>query len=139
MTRPNTPLPIIAVLLAVLADGAAAQETAAIAAVIDHQLDAFNAGEVDEAWQDASPGIQGIFVTPDNFAAMVRNGYPMVWANDDATFLELRTEADGRLWQLVRLRAADGSIHLLDYAMIETAEGWKIDAVVLVPMDDVGV
>ncbi len=139
MTRPSSPAPLIALLLALLANSAAAQENAAIAAVIDHQLDAFNAGEVEEAWQDASPGIQGIFVTPDNFAAMVRNGYPMVWANDDVTFLDLRTEADGRLWQRIRLRAADGSIHLLDYAMIETTEGWKIDAVVLLPMDDVGV
>jgi len=134
-----TRLSLIAVLLATLADGAAAQETAEIAAVIDHQLDAFNDGAVEEAWDDASPGIQGIFVTPDNFAAMVRDGYPMVWANDDATFLDLRTEADGRLWQRVRLRAADGSIHLLDYAMIGTPDGWKIDAVVLLPMDDVGV
>lgn len=129
----------VAAVLAALSIPAAAQDLAAIADVIDHQLDAFNDGDVATAWDDASAGIKRMFGSPDAFGRMVENGYPMVWDNAGAIFLDLRTDADGRLWQLVRVTAADGSVHLLDYAMIETPGGWKIDAVVLLPDAGVGV
>jgi len=139
MTRQPHRLPLIAAFIASLATPGIAQDMGAIADVIDDQLDAFNARDIPEAWEKASPGIQRLFGTPGNFALMVENGYPMVWNNDGATFLDLRTEADGRLWQRVRVLSADGAVYLLDYAMIETPEGWKIDAVVLLPSPEVGV
>lgn len=125
-----------------LATGAAAQgseEAAAITAVIGDQLQDFNARDLDGAWEHASPTIRGIFQTPGNFGLMVQGGYPMVWTNGGAEYLDLRREADGRLWQRLRLRDARGVPHLLDYAMVETPEGWKIDAVTLLPAPDVGV
>jgi hypothetical protein len=51
---------------------------------------------------------------------------------------ELRTD-EGLLWQRVFVTDAQGRGHVLDYQMIETAEGWKINGVYLLRADDVGV
>jgi hypothetical protein len=114
------------------------QSSAAIESVIAGQLDAFNARDVTRAFDYASPMIQGMFGNPANFGLMVENGYPMVWTNDGAQFLDLR-DIDGRLWQQVLVTDAQGVRHLLDYTMIQTEDGWKINGVVLIPQPDVGV
>lgn len=119
------------------AQGAAAQDAAAIERTIESQLDAFNAGDIDAAWSHASPAIKGMFGTPETFGTMVQRGYPMVWSNADRRFLELR-EIAGRLYQKVLLRGPDGALHVLDYQMIETAEGWQINGVSILPAPDVG-
>jgi hypothetical protein len=108
--------------------GAAAQDRGAIAGTINGQFDAFRAEDVDRAFSFASPNIQGIFRTPENFGATVRGGYPMVWQPGEVQFLELREEA-GRLWQMVQVTDAGGAIHYLGYQMIETPDGWRINAV----------
>ena len=68
---------------------------------------------------------------------MVQQGYPMVWDNADVRFLELRDVA-GNLWQKVMVRDAKGGLHILDYQMIDTADGWQINGVQLLPAPDVG-
>ncbi|MDF2232770.1 DUF4864 domain-containing protein [Albimonas sp. CAU 1670] len=78
---------------------AAAQEAGAAAeirGVIERQLEAFLAGDVDAAWGYASPGIQGLFGSVENFGRMVREGYPMVWRPAEWRFLELAPEAAAR-------------------------------------------
>ncbi len=105
--------------------------------VIGSQLEAFNARDVEAAWQYASPMIKGMFGEPGNFGMMVQQGYPMVWDNRDVRFLELR-EIAGVLYQKVMLRDASGGLHILDYAMIETPQGWQIDGVQILPAPDVG-
>lgn len=114
-----------------------AQDSGAIEGVIGGQLDAFNDRNVDEAWQYASPNIKRLFGSPGNFGMMVQQGYPMVWDNDDVRFLELRNVA-GNLWQKVMVRDAQGGLHILDYQMIETSDGWQINGVQLLPAPDVG-
>jgi hypothetical protein len=108
-----------------------------IQSVIKRQIDAFLKDDFATAFTFASPGIQGIFVTPENFGAMVRNGYPMVWRPTDVDFGELR-EVAGRLWQRVIVRDAEGRIHTLDYQMVEDADGWRINGVQLLRAPDVG-
>ena len=105
-----------------------AAQNAEIEATIGAQMEAFKADDVDLAFSYASPTIRGIFRTPQNFGAMVRNGYPMVWRPSDVQFLELR-EIDGALWQTVQVTDAQGRVHYLGYQMIETESGWKINAV----------
>jgi hypothetical protein len=61
----------------------------------------------------------------------------MVWDNADVSFLELR-DINGFLWQKVMVRDKNGSLHILDYQMVETAEGWQINGVQLLPTPDVG-
>jgi len=126
----------VAVVLALWAGGAVAQE-AEIREVIESQLEAFNARDVNEAWGYASPMIQGMFGNPTNFGVMVENGYPMVWTNQGAEFGELR-EVNGRLYQRVFVEDAAGGRHLLEYQMIETAGGWQINGVVVLPQEEVG-
>ena len=119
---------------------ALAQEQAedAITGVISQQLDAFNARDIGAAWAFASPGIKRMFGTPENFGRMVETGYPMVWTNSDARFLQ-REEVGGALVQRVFVRDAEGAAWILEYAMIETPQGWQIDGVSIVPAPDVGV
>lgn len=106
--------------------------------IIRQQLDAFNARDVDLAWSFASPMIQGMFGNPGNFGVMVSEGYPMVWDNSAAKFMAQR-EVDGRIYQQVMVQDTNGALHVLEYAMIQTAQGWKIDGVSLLPSPDVGV
>ena len=129
---------IAATLAVILALPAAAQDTDAIEGAIDGQLDAFVARDVDTAFGFASPMIRGMFGTAENFGAMVENGYPMVWNNDEARFTALQ-EAPGGWMQRVTIRDADGAIHVLEYRMIETSDGWRIDGVSVLPAPDVGV
>ncbi|WP_019954564.1 DUF4864 domain-containing protein [Yoonia vestfoldensis] len=115
----------------------AAQDNAAIEGVIGDQLRAFNDRDVAAAWSHASPNIKRLFGNEGNFGAMVQQGYPMVWDNADVRFLELR-DVSGLLWQKVMIRDAQGGLHVLDYQMIETADGWQINGVTLLPAPDVG-
>jgi hypothetical protein len=66
---------------------------------------------------------------------MVQQGYPMVWDNSDVSFLELR-DINGFLWQKVMVRDKNGNLHILDYQMVETSEGWQINGVQLLPGPD---
>ena len=121
---------------ALLALPAAAQEEP-IQQTIQNQLDAFQADDFNRAFTFASPLIKGIFGTPENFGAMVTQGYPMVHHPAAVKMLELR-EVAGNLWQRVLITDAGGQTHMLDYQMVETSEGWQINAVQLLQAPDVG-
>ncbi|MDP5217367.1 DUF4864 domain-containing protein [Ruegeria sp. 2205SS24-7] len=95
---------------------------------IQAQIDAFKSDDFATAFTFASPSIQRLFGTPENFGAMVRNGYPMVWRPADVRFLELR-EVAGQLWQKVIITDAAGNLHVLDYQMVDFENGWKINGV----------
>lgn len=101
---------------------------AGIEATIAAQIDAFQKDDFAEAFTYASPNIQGMFGTSERFGQMVRNGYPMVWRPGDVQYLELR-DISGALWQKVLIRDQQGGTHVLDYQMIETSDGWKINGV----------
>jgi hypothetical protein len=113
-----------------------AQE-APIQNTIQSQLNAFIADDFATAFTFASPTIKGLFGTADNFGLMVRNGYPMVHRPRDVRMLELR-EVAGNLWQKVMITDQQGRTHILDYQMIETADGWQINGVQILPSPGVG-
>jgi hypothetical protein len=119
-----------------LALPAAAQEEP-IQNTIRNQIDAFQADDFARAFTFASPMIKGMFQTPENFGAMVKNGYPMVYRPADVQMMDLR-EIAGNLWQRVRITDQAGAGWFLDYMMVETAEGWQINAVQILPAPDVG-
>ena len=116
---------------------AAAQE-GPIRQVIQNQIDAFLVDDFVTAFSYASPTIKGIFVTPENFGAMVREGYPMVHRPAEVQMQDLR-EVAGNLWQRVRVTDQAGAGWYLDYMMVETPEGWQINAVDLLPAPEIGV
>jgi hypothetical protein len=109
----------------------------AIQGTINAQIEAFLRDDFATAFSYASPGIKGVFGTPENFGRMVRQGYPMVWRPSSVRMLELRTVA-GNLWQRVLVTDAAGVSHLLDYQMVQTPDGWQINAVQLLPAPGVG-
>lgn len=130
--------PLLTLALLALPLGAQAQEEgdrAAIEAVIRDQLSDFNARDVPGAWEHASPMIQGLFGSPESFGSMVENGYPMVWDNSEARFMDLRDEG-GALRQRVMIEDAEGRPWVLDYEMIELPEGWRINGVQVLPAPD---
>ena len=101
-----------------------------ITGVIGAQIEAFQSDDMGAAFGFASPNIRALFGTPERFATMVEQGYPMVWRPADVRYLELR-EVAGNLWQRVMVTDDSGGIHMLDYQMIETETGWKLNAVQL--------
>ena len=115
---------------------AAAQESAMQQTILN-QLDAFRADDFEQAFTFASPTIKGIFMTPQNFGAMVTEGYPMVHRPGAVKMLESRDVA-GRLWQKVMITDQAGRTHILDYQMVETPDGWQINGVQLLPEPGVG-
>lgn len=131
---------MLAFALAALVGGAALADeprNTAIEGVIGSQIEALKADDFTTAFTFASPTIKGMFGTPENFGAMVAQGYPMVYRPDAVRMLELRRVA-GNLWQRVMITDMAGKTHLLDYMMVETPEGWQINAVQLLPQQGVG-
>ncbi|PWJ16259.1 DUF4864 domain-containing protein [Jannaschia seohaensis] len=105
--------------------------------VIGAQIEAFRADDFDTAFTFASPGIQGMFRTPDNFGRMVRQGYPMVWRPERVEYLGAQREGPG--WrQEILVTDMEGRLHKLAYTMVETPEGWKIAGVQLLRAPEVG-
>ena len=121
----------------VLWAGIAGAQDTDIRSVIDGQIAAFRADDFGAAFEFASPSIQGIFGNPDRFGAMVRQGYPMVHRPADLRYLALRQEG-GRMIQRVMIRDGEGRVHMLDYEMVDTPEGWQINGVRLLPPQGAG-
>ena len=86
-----------------------------IQTVIENQIAAFKNDDFAKAFSYASPSIQSMFGTAENFGVMVQRGYPMV----------------GDLWQHVLIRDQAGRRHMLLYRMQKGPEGWLINGVQL--------
>jgi hypothetical protein len=111
---------------------------ATIAAVIEGQFAAFAADDAGLAYSFASPLIRQIFGNPENFARMVRGGYPMIWAAEEVQLRALRDEG-GRLLQRVFVKDEAGAGHLFDYEMVMIDGAWRINGVFPIPQDQLGV
>ena len=123
--------------LLLLAAPASAQE-GPIQGVIQSQIDAFLAEDVETAFSYASPMIQGMFGNPARFGMMVQQGYPMVW--DPVAVDYLDSAKDGNIaFEKVMVRDAAGRDHVLLYQMIETQSGWQINGVQILKDEGVGV
>ena len=120
-----------------LAAGAAQADPAAIQGVIDEQIAAFRAEDVDTAFDYAAPNIVAMFRTPGTFGSMVRQGYPMVWRPGSVEYLGAE-EAGGSWTQDVLITDAEGRLHTLEYTMVETEAGWKIAGVRLLTEAGIG-
>ena len=96
--------------------------------VISNQFDAFQAKDHNRAYGFASPNIQQRFGSPENFGAMVRNGYPMIWSSEQFTFID--QEARGSLvWQQISVTDVNGTQHWFAYEMIKIKGEWRINGV----------
>jgi hypothetical protein len=107
-----------------------------IEATIEGQITAFRAADLDTAWAFASPTIQRLFQTPQNFGRMVQEGYPMIWDPAEVDFIDLQAFG-GVIVQRVQVIDQAGMAHYLGYQMIETDTGWQINGVRFLPAPDV--
>ena len=98
---------------------------------IQSQFDALAKDDFAQAFTYASPLIQQLFGSSQNFGMMVTQSYPMVHRAEDVRFLDLRS-IGGSLYQKVQVRDAKGEIFIFDYQMIQNENGWKINGVQLV-------
>lgn len=124
--------------LALMLAGPAKAQSEAIEGVIGAQIEAFRADDFGAAFDFASPTIRNIFRTPENFGRMVQQGYPMVWRPAEVQYLALEPRG-GQMVQRVLVTDQNGGLHVLEYYMIQTENGWQIDGVSLLPAPDIGV
>lgn len=122
---------VLILIIGLMAAPLQAQESSP-ADIITRQFDAFRQGDIGRAFTFASPELQRYFGNARNFGLMVQHGYAMVLNPDRTRMLELREEG-GRTIQRVEVIDAKGVLHLLDYDMIETENGWRINGVSFVP------
>ncbi|MGR3723682.1 DUF4864 domain-containing protein [Abyssibius alkaniclasticus] len=106
--------------------------------IITRQLEAFQQDDFATAFTFASPALQGIFQTPERFGDMVTGGYPMVYRPQDYRFDSL-SEAAGSSLQKLLVWDNNGRGFLVEYQMIETEDGWRINGVSVTPLPDVAV
>jgi hypothetical protein len=110
---------------------------AAFQAVIQSQLDAFRRDDGMAAFAHASPMIKGMFRTPDNFMAMVMQGYPQVYRPRSVDFGAVIVYR-GQPTQLVYLTGPDGDAVIAYYQMQQQPDGtWQINGVFLEPASNV--
>ena len=104
---------------------------ATIVSVIEGQLDAFRRDAAAEAFGYASPSIQRVFRTPDNFMSMVRTGYQPVYRPQSVEFVDL-VMTSGGLTQRVLFVGPDGVPVMAHYHMQQQPDGsWRINGVTL--------
>ena len=113
-----------------------AADAAAIRTVIERQIEAFRQDDGGEAFGYASPDIQAMFGSPDNFMAMVRTAYGAVYRPRHVEFKDL-TWRGGQIVQPVLLIGPDGVPVLALYKMQLQADGtWRIDGCSLAALSD---
>lgn len=115
---------------------AKAQESE-IEGVISNQIDSFLRDDFETAFTFAAPNIVAIFQTPQRFAQMVVNGYPMVHRPAEVEFQELVARS-GALYQRVLLRDQNGNYYQAEYSMVQVGNDWKISGVSIVRAPGVG-
>lgn len=102
----------------------------AIRTTIESQMAAFRRDDGAAAFAFATPSIQAMFGTPENFLEMVRRGYAPVYRPRSVEFAEIVGDADHPV-QLVHLVGPDGEAVIAAYEMARGASGWKINGCVL--------
>lgn len=110
----------------------------AIRAVIERQLQAFLRDDGTAAFSYATPNIQGIFQTPDNFMSMVKNGYQPVYRPQAVTFRDI-IDLHGAPAQRVLVVGPDGVPVIAVYPMQRMPDGtWLINGCYLLayPRDE---
>jgi hypothetical protein len=95
------------------------------------QLAAFAADDSEQAFSYAAPNIRALFQTPENFMAMVKESYPVVYRPANFSFLKPRVE-DGVVLQPVQMLDSNGRSWIAFYALVSHASGkWLISSCVL--------
>jgi hypothetical protein len=115
-----------------LADDISPTDQASIRAMISSQIEAFRHDDGTAAYGYASPTIQGLFPTVDQFMSMVRNSYQPVYRPQSVTFGQLADSPNGPV-QKVFLVGPDGKSYVAVYTLQRQPDGtWRINGCTLV-------
>ncbi len=107
-------------------------EARAVRAVVQAQLKAMAADDARAAFGYAAPAIRDMYGTADNFLAMVRSAYPMVYRPASVQFQKPARQASGEIFQDVRLVDAEGVAWLATYSLDRQKDGaWRITGCVV--------
>lgn len=99
-----------------------------VRAVIQAQLAAFAADDAQRAFSYAAPKLRDMFGSADNFVAMVRSRYPVVYRPASVAFLKPE-RVEGSLTQGVHMTDADGVLWLALYRLERQRDkSWRISA-----------
>lgn len=105
----------------------------AIQAVIQAQLNAFQADDAETAFSFATPGVQARFGDPATFMVMVRTGYQAVYRPGSVLFQDLIPFAES-VAQEVLITDQEGKSVLAIYPMEQQQDGsWRIAGCYLRP------
>lgn len=117
---------------AVAADRLVAADRRAIEATIRQQLDAFGRDDAETAFGYATPDIQRIFGSSDNFLHMVRESYEPVYRSAGVEFGRLDA-VDGNWVQTVQIVDGEGRVWRALFTMKRQPDKtWKVGGCQLV-------
>lgn len=111
---------------------AAADDQSEIEQVIRDQITAFQQNDLTTAFGFASPAIRNIFRSKENFGAMVRQSYPMIWRPKRYEFLEIVPTEQGKKLTLL-IEDHNGARYRAIYDMIKLRDQWCINGVQVLP------
>jgi len=118
---------LIAVAAPIPAAEVAGTDAVAIRAVISDQLDAFTRDDAQRAFSFATPSIRAQFGNAEQFMAMVRASYPVVYRRKSFEFGKPEI-VDGEFIQPVKMMDGDGRAWLALYPMQRQTDGnWRIN------------
>ena len=104
----------------------------AIEETIRQQLDAFGRDDAEKAFGFATPDIQRMFGSSDNFLYMVRESYEPVYRSAGVQFVRLET-VDGQWVQTVQLVDGEGRVWRALFTMKRQPDKtWKVGGCQLV-------
>jgi hypothetical protein len=130
------PLAVFLMLLAVIFAGppaAKADEASEFQRIISEQIAAFNADDGLKAFSYATPMLQQMFATSENFMAMVKKGYQPVYRQKSFRFAETFADSAGRPAQKVIIVDPNGKVWTAVYTFEKQPDGsWRIGSCVLV-------
>jgi Domain of unknown function (DUF4864) len=131
--RPFLALFIVVAMAAAPLRAADDADRAAIRAIIEQQLDAFQHDDAAKAYGFAAPSIKKMFPDETIFMRMVRDGYGVVYRHKDVLFGE-SSEAQAGMVQAVRLTDENGDTWLAIYTLEKQPDGsWLISGCILAP------
>jgi hypothetical protein len=97
-----------------------------VIAVIEGQLKAFRAHQLDRAYSFAAPALR-LQVSQEQFMALVKTGYPEIWTNQSASYGVVRS-SDERATVAVKVKSGDGTASY-DYILLKVADNWLVGGV----------
>lgn len=107
-------------------------DAAAFREIITSQIMAFQADNADAAFAFATPKLQQIFRSPENFISMVRQGYAPVYRPKSFEFAQAELK-NGQPTQIVTIVGPSGTLWAALYTFERQPNGsWRISGVYLV-------